>query len=513
MKKYSSLLMPLSSEFNVNVTFCFLWFLFFAFSIDLSGQTLINKYLPIPLEGFSNPSIVLKKNNAYLICSALNQYSIRYSFLSEFDITSDSSDVVAITGPINHHLLMTMAYETSDNGLLIGGGFDTIFNNTTPRFNTFLLKMDSLNNIQWSKIIYHNSSSTGVVSNFSKLGNSGYLINKKIRTDSLGNIIWNKINSIMRGITLPASNGNLITAGGNTISETDSTLNGIWSKTYSTISIYSGIKTNSNEFAFCGLIDSLSYHGIFFLKIDTAGTPLIFKCTDYSTWTNQIHILQLPDNSFGMLCARNNHNYILHIDSTGSFKFLGYFTPPSGQLYPGELEPHNDSVFTAVLNYTSNFYNSVNPILIDVSINDSTRCGFVQDSISWRQDTINYTNNSVYNSYLSTDSMVDYHFNTFFWRRGVWDYCNPSTYLTELNDQTHIDLYPNPAINEITFSSEEVIINAEITIYDQLGRIKLKKEYKEFQSDKLEIDYPPMVYFLTIRSTNLFFTKMFVIGQ
>lgn len=241
--------------------------LFQTILINLNGQNLLSKYIDISLDSYANPSISQKQDNGYLICSLFGQVDYtQSSSLRDFNLPGDSCNVFILdVNPAGvYSVIMTMAVETADKGILIGGGFDSIYNTPGNVYNIILLKLDSLYNIQWSKIIYHPFANTGIIYSYSKLRDNGYLINNSIRTDSLGNIIWLRRSPLYQPIVLQASNGNLINAGGNEVSKKDSVLNGIWSKKYGNISINSGIRTHNNEYVFCGLVDSSFNHALFF---------------------------------------------------------------------------------------------------------------------------------------------------------------------------------------------------------------------------------------------------------
>ncbi len=488
--------------------------LFQTILINLNGQNLLSKYIDISLDSYANPSISQKQDNGYLICSLFGQVDYtQSSSLRDFNLPGDSCNVFILdVNPAGvYSVIMTMAVETADKGILIGGGFDSIYNTPGNVYNIILLKLDSLYNIQWSKIIYHPFANTGIIYSYSKLRDNGYLINNSIRTDSLGNIIWLRRSPLYQPIVLQASNGNLINAGGNEVSKKDSVLNGIWTKKYGNISINSGIRTYNNEYVFCGLVDSSFNHALFFLKIDSSGNILNYKRSDYTNWDNHMDILQLSDNTYEILAMRNNQVHIVHLDSTGDLKFSGIFNNSQNFINPNKIFQHSDSVFTTFMDYRSPSYNKVSSVLIDVSMNDSSICGFVNDTIPWRNDTLNFLVNAVYNSAIPSDTIIDFNFVTYMYKTTIIDYCSLPVSSNEINKNIEIQIFPNPTKNEIHFSTDQVYNNVELVIYDQFGYIKLKRNYREFHSEKLVLNYPPMLYFMTLKSDILNVTRKFVI--
>ena len=82
----------------------------------------------------------------------------------------------------------------------------------------------------------------------------------------------------------------------------------------------------------------------------------------------------------------------------------------------------------------------------------------------------------------------------------------------ELTDPNfNVKIYPNPTNSEINLSCENVYNNLDLIIYNQLGTVILKRRYKTFQSEKLILDYPPMIYYITLQNEHFKVTKKFVV--
>jgi hypothetical protein len=222
-------------------------------------------------------------------------------------------------------------------------------------------------------------------------------------------------------------------------------------------------------------------------------------------------MIQLTDKTYEILAMRNNQVHIVHLDSTGDLKFSGIFNNSQNFQNPNKIFQHSDSVFTTFMDYRSPAYNKVSSVLLNVSMNDSSICGFANDTISWRNDTLNFLVDAVFNSAIPLDTIIDFNFITYKYKTTIIDYCYLPVSSNEINKDIEIQIYPNPTKNEVYFSTEQVHNNVELVIYDQFGCIKLKRNYREFYSEKLVLNYPPMLYFMTLKSENLNVTRKFVI--
>ena len=138
-------------------------------------------------------------------------------------------------------------YQTSDGGYIIGGGTNSF---GAGGFDVWLIKVDSTGNIEWNKTYGDVSEDGEGFGSVRQTSDGGYVfiasfctvvngtcVSKKmwlIRTDSLGNQLWNRTDV---GSTLELTDdGGYITAGGKSgdfwLLKMDGNGNTLWEKTY-----------------------------------------------------------------------------------------------------------------------------------------------------------------------------------------------------------------------------------------------------------------------------------------
>lgn len=486
-------------------------------AFTITAQTLKTKHIGVPLDGFENIAYQRKDGN-YFICSLISTSDLGYSYISIYDIQKDSVDVMgAYKLPYGDFgFALTTAVETSDNGILIGGGVDSLFG-PGNFFNTILYKLDSANNLQWSKIISNPLGLTGRVNSTCKLADNGFLFNYYIRTDSLGDILWMRNNQTLQHVVFPGFNNRIISANGNKISEYDSLLNGLWTKSYGNISIHSGIKTIDNEYAFCGIQDSATFRSIFFLKTDSVGNVLTFKNSSYLNWTDTMDIIQLPDKSFEILTQLNNSIFLIHLDTLSNLKYSGYWPGSNFNsfFFAKKLFNTSDSVYTIYADILRPSYNSLQIVFIDVTMNDSSHCNFNSLAISWDDNLVAAVNEPVYPSFPINNNILNFTLNTFieFNSRAVWDLCYIPISIPDFLIDERLNIFPVPAQKEVFISSDIELHHAVVKIYDQFGKVLVQKDFDSLISEKIEINFSNGVYYICVVDALTSRVKKFIVSN
>ncbi len=495
----------------------FISLILFELTFVLTAQPLKTKHIGVPIDGFEN-NTYQRKNGNYFICTSISTSDLGHSYVSIYDFQKDSVDVISANKlPYGHFgFSLTTAVETSDNGILIGGGVDSLLG-PGNFFNTIFYKLDSTFNLQWSKIISNPIGLTGRVNSTCKLPDNGFLFNNYIRTDSLGDILWMRYNQTLQHVVFPGFSNRIISANGNKVSEYDSLLNGIWTKSYGNISIHSGIKTVDNEYAFCGIHDSATFRAIFFLKTDSVGNVLSFKNSSYSNWTDTMEMIQLPDKSFEILTQLNNSIFLIHLDTLSNIKYSGYWPGSNFNsfFYAKKLFNKSDSVFTIASDMLWPNYYSLQVVFIDVTINDSSHCNFNSFVISWDDNLVSGVNEPVYTSFPINYNIINFNIITGidFNSRGVWDLCYVQNSIPDLLVDERINVFPVPVQKEIFISSDVELRNTTVKIYDQFGKVLFQKGFDSLIAEKIEINFSNGVYYISIVDDITIKVKKFIVSN
>ena len=223
-----------------------------------------------------------------------------------------------------------------------------------PTQDILLVKTDSSGNEIWRKV-YGNNSDHELGNEIQIIGNSGFIIagwkNSPdqsvylIRTNIFGDTIWSRnytsfLSSRAYSIDITSDNGFII--GGTADSavderkgyviRTDSSGNIIWQKRFS--SAYKeycfSIRTlSNNRYAFCGMSDStyFNYERAIFRVIDGSGNILIEKYFRAGISENAFQSLELTNDQGFILCGYSEQilatSFIVRTDSLGNIKPVG----------------------------------------------------------------------------------------------------------------------------------------------------------------------------------------------
>lgn len=228
-----------------------------------------------------------------------------------------------------HCELARCVKQCNDKGYILSG---VHYNNATPYFhNMYLVKTDSVGNINWTKDIYWGSMGYSVVPNYE----GGYFMLGKIggeyttivvKTDSIGNLIWIKSFENVQGYKMIQSGDNNLVFTGYKIvgsSNTDVYLQKIgyngsimWSKTfgYGGCDVAYDIKlTNDNGYIITGESHNGEDYELYVIKTDSSGNILWQKKHNEGFVANAVY--QTYDNgyiltgyAYGMLLLKLNNS-------------------------------------------------------------------------------------------------------------------------------------------------------------------------------------------------------------
>ena len=308
--------------------------------INLMGDTIGTKFY----NGFGG-TIHSTTDGGYLHIGqggAINQVSV---------IKSDSLGNVNwckyISGPLNEiHGLW--GKQTNDGGYIICG---TVNNNGVYDFRMYLIKLDSLGNLSWNKIITHQNGEFGF--SVDETLDGGFILVGRsdgfasiIKTDSAGNIIWKKgLAGASANHVIATPDGGYIVAG--RVSSSDDAMllkldafgNLVWCKKYggtgSEVAFYVA-QTSDAGFILVGSTNSfgMGNSDTYLIKTDSVGN-LLWSKTFGATFNDVgFSVIQTPDSGYfvtGYLSKGNAKAdlYLIKTDANGNSTGCNETNPPT----------------------------------------------------------------------------------------------------------------------------------------------------------------------------------------
>ncbi|HBF89355.1 MAG TPA: hypothetical protein DDX39_12005 [Bacteroidales bacterium] len=485
--------------------------------IDLKGDTTWTKmydwYQGYGEDGYS---IIQLPNNYYSVCGDIpDTVNIDTdTFLFTLNENGDSVTFKTIEGGVSDHGFMHK--QTSDGGFIIGGiNLDA----TQTYSNVFLIKTDSLGNIQWQRE-YGAANYNDNLKSIDLTADGGFIIGGDyynpstssndmflLKTDSLGNQEWKKSFGTTaeeyRGFTIATSDKGYIIVGDKKMTDnyyngyivkTDSSGNQQWSKTFGATGLNEYFKIvrqlSDGSYIVAGgkadLSGTPNGRRVWLLKFNMQGDTLWSKSFNYYGGTKQTYVEDLNLTNDGGFIATGyiinnslpakNDLWLLKTDSMGNTCTIDTTTYEGCWSYScytvnSEITADSDTVYltegaTVQFGIISNF------------------------GTNWQWDfgdTITSTEQFPQHSYTHTGiKTVQLITNN--------DYCSDTAYYTitvfldvSTKEITNYDLrftiYPNPASEQLTIISNQYPANdnrtlSVVEVYDLFGKEVLTTELK-----------------------------------
>ncbi|RLD64558.1 MAG: hypothetical protein DRI84_08535, partial [Bacteroidetes bacterium] len=392
--------------------------------LDSYGNEL-DKFIYINSKGriatYPNQTLISTSDSNIMICTNLVDTSWD-GYLIKFDTNLDTlwtkvydlpANLAGCATGTNTHNYFTAIKEAPDKGFIITGNFYKQCVNNASNLRSFLLKVDSLGNVEWWKV-YQNVSHLYDI----ELTNDGgyvflnkYGYSKFTKTDSLGNIQWNSPASIYIGFgeaadITPCGNGEFVVAlpyeyvsqkyGMNVYKVNINTQQVLWDTTYRlyhTVQCISlnqtmGVEVDNNGdiivWATAHVVESKGKRGAI-LKLNSQGDSLWAKyiVTDSITllWDDlQINDLIITDDGgfmgVGYQWFGNSGQVMAWLFKTDANGVIGWdtSTPLSGQkvkVYPNPARDFTNIEFGNKLNKEAKIevYNSLGQMVLQDKIN------------------------------------------------------------------------------------------------------------------------------------------------
>ena len=377
------------------------------------------------------------------------------------------------------------AIQTDDGGYILTGCFQIQMVNDTS--SSYIIKTDSTGNLIWDKIIqyatfYEGANHATQTSDGGILVTGVHTVNQASRMllmkiDSSGNTRWSRSygNQFSGRLSLQTSDGGFITSGiGNSSSvnpgfllcKSDSAGNIQWSKVFSNCPVAPDlIITSDGGYALAGTYQSAGDSAsIFLIKTDALGDTTwtrIYSKPDTLDSKGEIanSLLQTPDGGYlvgGRYDRQSSADlYLLKTDANGDAVCNRVYRPINIDI---PLMPFD----TGIAEASGIIVTPFTPIIISGIVADSTFCLF--------------------------DAVEEY------------------------NRNSEIQLYPNPAIEEIIISANFSDASPLLLIINDIeGREMLRKMILPFQKTLLNIkDFSAGIYFIMVSGNQSMGARKFV---
>lgn len=491
---------------------------------DEKGDTLWEKFYDlstIPAGGDQGNSIIQLNDNNYLICGAFYD-STEGSADSYLLKLSAFGDIIWFKPiDVGHNDRAIMLKQINENAFIMGG---YLYNSTNTYTNLFLVKTDSLGNVQWQKE-YGVTNKNDFLKSIDLTSDGGFIIGGYyenpatnswdmflLKTDSLGNQKWKKAFGStadeVRGFTIATLDNGYVIVGDKKMTDnyydgyivkTDSLGNQQWSKTIGTTGVNEYFKIvrqlPDGSYIIAGgkpdLTGDPAGRKAWLLKLNHQGDTIWTKSYNYYGGSKQTYVEDLnltTDGSFiatgyiinNSLPAKNDL-WLLKTDSLGNTCTIN---PPT---YEGCWEYLCTNINSQITADVDTVY-----ITEGASVQFGTVSNF---GTSWQWnfgDSIISTEQYPQHSYTSTGiKTVQLITNN--------DYCSDTAYYTitvfldvginsDIEDTRNVrfTIYPNPTRNELQVINYELqVASYKFVLLDMFGKEVLTKE---INSKKQKID-------------------------
>lgn len=464
-------------------------------------------------------------DGGYIMSGLTTVTSTNYDYLVVKTTANGDTAWTKTYGGIGNEESYTMQ-QTTDGGYIFAG-IDS--SSGLGNYNVYLVKTDANGDTLWTKS-YGGSSDdfgqavqqtadggyivAGYTGSFGVGNNDVYLL----KTDANGNLAWSKTYGGAQGdyafaVKQTADGGYIIagitssfgvTTNGNYndvyLLKTNSTGVLAWSKTYGRDGDdwgYGVVQTNDGGYAVTGHTqkDSLdNFSQLCLIKTDAIGDTLFTKSFSGTNFDKGLAIIQTSDSGFAISGSTYSFGngasdfYLLKTNKIGSLLFNSTFggggddvayaigqTSDNGFVLSGYAYSYgvDSSSFNIVKtdasgnSYNCNQTNPTPTILTGVAIINNPA------TISGNPATV--TANNTHTSMKSGVSVL----NT----------C-PTAGIKQIVDNKHqFIVYPNPSNGNVTLKTDNPVDNAQLTIYNQLGQVVLKKQLtNELTNINLEVN-------------------------
>lgn len=437
----------------------------------------------------------------------------------------------------------TNVINTYDGGFALTGITSSFSSAGTDSINAFIMKLDALGNINWTRVLGGSSEDAGnalvqaadsgfVMAGFTKSfgsGNRDVLIS---RTDKNGNLIWQKAfggsaaetgNAICR-----TSSDNYLITGSTGITSTQNIIlcmyvnssgNLIWEKTYDfTLSAsnvqrigYDVIENNNKQFLVAGKVGQGTINDAqpFLMNIDSTGATVNWtRSYTLNSGDGSAHAVRLLPNG-GYILGGTMGNYVpalIKVNGSGVRQWSYYYGSISGSGILGygySLAQSADMGFALTGYFSPGATNDTAAVLIKTDSLGNSSCNFSNtfgsgtNTLTTIVGQITSTLVSGGTSFSITPMLASPTTTTI-------TYC--TTVGTKITEKNQVDLQPvpNPFNVDTYIRFDKDVVDAEIALYDIFGK-KIKtissvsgKEYK-LMRENLNAG----IYFLILKQTGI----------
>ena len=428
-----------------------LWFCLLANYAQAQPQITWQKYFFMSIGSTYISTITQLKDSGYLFFS----YDVAPSINKKLIRTNKYGDTI-VTKP--YQIYAFNIIKTFDDGFLLSGVENGI---------SKIVKLNSNLDTLWSK-----SFPTQTYGFAIQTRDSGYVLvrqNEVIKTDSLGNMIWQHYGFGYYSV-LECFNGDLLATGRSYASIYAATLldssgNLKWNKEYADFTISGG--ANFHLYEAVQLPDSN-----FVVVANNWKTPFYLTCGGFD-------LAKISKNNGDTIWAKNYQNLALFSDLTSLS-----LTKDSNIIFSNDFDlTKTDLQGNMIWTKNTNVY--INKL---ITCNDG---GYAVVGISVHQGS------NIWATYAKLDSLGNsYNF------QGI-----PSIAVNELR------VYPNPAFNQLAISSEQLANEQEVTvtIYDMPGKIQLQQKIISQGDFKVDVNaLPSGMFMLQLKQEGRLFNGRFL---
>ena len=457
-----------------------------------------------------------------------------------------------IIGGINQDYCSSIQ-NTSDGGFIILGITNSF---GAGNYDVYLLKIDSIGNLQWSKtyggvdydkghVIQETTDGGFIIGGETKSFGVGYFDIYLIKTNSIGDTSWTKTygktnTSIRFSDIQKTTDGGFVIAGSFLdyqtynywdiyVLKTDSIGNLQWNNLIYNCGISrsgaasqdfasSIIQTTDGGFVLSGNTENcnIGKEYVYLIKLSYNGGHIWSKLYGGPTYDNAGYsVKQTFDNGFVIAGITNSFGfgmkdvYILKTDSNGKLLWSKTYGGASNDIGKS-IQITNDGGFI-LGGFTNSFGADSNDVYIIKT--DSLGNSGCNENIPLTKTPPSYTGQSGINiTILSTQSFIN-NPNTLVNSGGTLNkLCSVGIYETTF--ENFFSLFPNPANNDFILFSNHLIKKGEIQLFNILGKMVLKENLDNESEIRINIkNISDGIYFVKVIERENYFCKQLIIER
>ena len=480
-------------------------------------------------------SIIPTLDNGFVVSGSTNYVQYGQYDVYILKVDSNGTPQWSRTYAINNETESSnIILSTVDHGFIIGGVFRDFPGNINQRI--FLTKVDSTGIPQWIKA--YGTMYDDAISSLILTSDGGYLLSANMsynttvnvfylmKLDSIGNIEWTKTYDpgfVLVGKVFSTTDGGYMIGGSTGVGGNldgclikIDTMGGIqWAKKYGGIDddLTTGFQTIDGGFVLLGSTWSFGMgdNDFFLLKTDSIGNLLWSKTYGNSGYDYGGVACQIG-NGFAMIggggAALADFN-IIKIDSVGNEEWNAYYGGGTWTRYSRGVAWAKDGgiILSGTRNSTFNdadiFFVKTDPI-------GYTGCA---ETLWWLTETSPPTFDSVLT--LSTSGIIVSSYSpvlidSFFQVTEFTTCLGVSDGFNKLQTDLPISIFPNPFTTSVTINFSQKQIDGHIRIFDSLGSMVYQKKIaKIIEVLNLE-ELPQGIYILNVNSENMCYKQMII---